>query len=186
MADAKSLGIQPERVKALNNRSIARGSYVIYWMQASQRAKYNHALEYAILKANELKLPLVVYFGLSDRFPEVNARHYQFMLEGLKETCAALADRRIPMVIRDESPEAGAVLMARKAAVVVTDRGYLRIQREWRLHAAENIDCAMWQVETDVVVPVEVASGGEQYSAATLRPKIKSQLYRYLARLEHE
>ena len=58
--------IQRERVKALNAKPVARGAYVLYWMQASVRSEYNHALEYAILEANELRQPVVVYFGLTD------------------------------------------------------------------------------------------------------------------------
>ena len=46
--------IQKERIKALKQKRNKRGRYVLYWMQASQRTEYNHALEYAILKANDL------------------------------------------------------------------------------------------------------------------------------------
>src|SRR4030042_1880246 len=80
----KTAMIQKERIRFLNERAIRKGHYVLYWMQASQRAEYNHALEYAVLKANELHQPLIVFFGLTDRFPEGNERHYTFMLEGLR------------------------------------------------------------------------------------------------------
>lgn len=69
--------IQKERLKGLNKKGIKDGKYVIYWMQASQRTEYNHALEYAISKANELNKPL-------------NERSYYFMLEGLKEVKACV------------------------------------------------------------------------------------------------
>ncbi|MCK7499792.1 MAG: hypothetical protein MZW92_62370 [Comamonadaceae bacterium] len=59
-------------------------------MQAAQRAEANHALEYAVRAANELRKPLVVLFTLTDAYPEANERHYAFMLEGLKETRGAL------------------------------------------------------------------------------------------------
>ncbi len=77
--------IQKERIKVLNKKDIKKGGYVLCWMQASQRAEYNHALDYAILKANELRQPIIFFFGLMDHFPEGNERHYVFMLEGLKE-----------------------------------------------------------------------------------------------------
>jgi deoxyribodipyrimidine photo-lyase len=77
--------IQKERIKALNKKEVKKGTYVLYWMQASQRAEYNHALEYAIIKANELRQPIIVFFGITDNFPEANERHYTFMMEGLKE-----------------------------------------------------------------------------------------------------
>jgi len=47
-----------ERVVQLNDKPVnARGRYVLYWMQMYKRAEYNHALGWAIQKANELKLP---------------------------------------------------------------------------------------------------------------------------------
>ena len=59
-------------------------------MQASQRTEYNHALEYAIIRANEIRKPVIVFFGITDIFPEANERHYTFMLEGLKEVKQSL------------------------------------------------------------------------------------------------
>ena len=46
--------IQEERVQHLNDEDLRNGDYVLYWMQSSQRAEYNHALEYAVQRANEL------------------------------------------------------------------------------------------------------------------------------------
>lgn len=103
---------------------------MVYWMQCSQRTEYNHALEYAIVKANELKKPLVVYFGLTDNFQEANEKHYYFMLEGLKEVKIELARRKINMIIRKISPESGALEISSFAALMVVDRGYLRIERK--------------------------------------------------------
>jgi deoxyribodipyrimidine photo-lyase len=51
-----------------------------------------------------LRKPLVVFFGITDRFPEANERHYYFMLEGLREVKASLEKRGIQMVVRHESP----------------------------------------------------------------------------------
>ena len=83
--------IQLTRIKSLNDEAICKGDYVLYWMQQSQRAAYNHALEYAAQQANKQERMLLVVFGLTDDYPEANLRHYTFMLEGLKETSAALA-----------------------------------------------------------------------------------------------
>jgi deoxyribodipyrimidine photo-lyase len=43
-------------------------------MQQSQRAEYNHALEYAIQQANKMGQGVVVVFGLMDDYPEANLR----------------------------------------------------------------------------------------------------------------
>ena len=78
--------IHPDRITPLNTKKIQRnGAYILYWMQASQRTRYNHALEYAIKQANQHKKPLLVFFGLTDTYPDANLRHYHFLLEGLQE-----------------------------------------------------------------------------------------------------
>jgi deoxyribodipyrimidine photo-lyase len=172
--------IEKSRIQSLNKNDLAKGMYVLYWMQASQRAEQNHALEFAVSKANELKQPIIAYFCLTDSFPEANKRHYHFMLEGLRETRETLHSRGIGMVIEKTSPETGVTKFAKKAILVVCDRGYLRIQKAWRQYVAEHITCPLLQVESDVTVPVETASGKEEYSAATLRRKLLPLLYQYL------
>jgi deoxyribodipyrimidine photo-lyase len=175
--------IHPERIRNLNKKSIQKGEFVLYWMQASQRAEYNHALEYAIRQANEQKLPVVTLFILTDRFPEANLRHYTFMLEGLKEVKARLEERGIFFVALKGSPDKEVAKVSRHASMVVADRGYLHIQREWRECVAEKAPCPVIQVESEVVVPVEEACPKEAYSAAVLRPKIHIHLRKYLVPL---
>lgn len=172
--------ILEERIKRLNDKGVVQAPYVVYWMQSSQRAEDNHALEYAISQANALEKPLLVYFGITDSFPEANERHYYFMLEGLKEVNAALAKRGIGMLIRHISPAKGALEIASFAALMVVDRGYLRVERQWREFLAQKAACPVIQVETNVIVPVEAASPKEEYSAYTLRLKLNKQLERFI------
>jgi deoxyribodipyrimidine photo-lyase len=176
--------VQHERIKLLNDRAAARGRFVLSWMQAAQRVECNHALEYAIGRANELALPVVVYFGLTEKYPEANERHYRFMLEGIAGVRDALGKRGIKLVVRAvSSPEKGAIELSKDAALVVVDRDYLRHTRAWRDVAAREMKCPLVQVETNVVVPVEEASPKEEYAAATIRPKIMKQLGRFMAPL---
>jgi len=172
--------IQQDRIQSLNEKPVRDRTYVLYWMQASQRTTMNHALEHAIRQANAREKPVLVFFGITDRFPEANERHYAFMLEGLREVASALADRTIRLAVLPVSPERGVLELAKDADLVVTDRGYLRIQRAWRSFAAQRLDCLLEQVESDAIIPVESASPKEEYSAATLRPKIRRLLDGYL------
>jgi deoxyribodipyrimidine photo-lyase len=176
--------IHPERVRSANKRDVRRGKYVLYWMQASQRAEVNHALEYAAERANELGLPLLAFFGITERFPEANLRHFKFMLEGLAETQSALAARGVRLVVWRRSPGAGALELSKNAALLVMDGGYLKVQREWRAGVARRAPCAAIEVEGDVVVPVQAASNKEEYSAATMRPKIRRRLAEFLVPLK--
>ena len=178
--------IQPERIKALNNKVLCNGKYVLYWMQAAQRTEYNHALEYSIRRANELKKPVLVSFGITDNWPEANLRHYYFMLEGLREVKRNLRSKGIQMVIQHESPDLSTIKLAKDAALVVVDAGQLRIQRKWRRNVAKQIACPLYEVETNLIVPVEEASSKENFSAGTFRPRITKKLDYYLVPLKHK
>jgi deoxyribodipyrimidine photo-lyase len=172
--------IQSSRIQLLNDRKPKNGAYVLYWMQQSQRAEFNHALEYAVQEANRLGQGVLVGFGLTDVYPEANLRHYTFMLEGLKETRASLAEQGIKMVIQQGSPADVALILGQKASLIVCDRGYLSHQKAWRTQVACSASCSVVQVESDVVVPLEVVSNKAEYAARTIRPKIHRQLDDYL------
>jgi deoxyribodipyrimidine photo-lyase len=172
--------IAAERVRALNDATARTGDYVLYWMQSSHRTEENPALVYAVERANHNNLPLVVYFGLFPSYPESSLRHFRFMLEGLGEVSRSLESLGIRFVLRAEPPDLGVIALADNAALVVTDRGYLKVHRAWYSTVATQCRCPLVQVEGNVVVPVEVASQKEEYSAATFRPKITRLLDRFL------
>ena len=176
--------IQDARIRQLNDRQPAEGDYVLYWMQQSQRAACNPALEYAIGAANRRGLPVVVGFGLMDAYPEANRRHYAFMLEGVQEVERTLTERRIGFVIRRGNPDDVAIDLAARAALVVCDRGYLSHQKQWRAAVAKAAPCRVVQVEGDVVVPVEEASDRHENAARTLRPKLHRLWATYLTGLD--
>jgi deoxyribodipyrimidine photo-lyase len=172
--------VAEERVRILNDATVRTGDYVLYWMQSSHRTEENPALRYAIERADQAHLPLIVYFGLWQSYPEASLRHFRFMLEGLAEVARSLESLGIRFVLRTESPDKGVCALAKNAAVVIADRGYLRQQQSWYRTVAEQCRCPLVQVEGNVVVPVEVASQKEEYSAATFRPKITRLLDRFL------
>ncbi|MBS3734841.1 MAG: deoxyribodipyrimidine photo-lyase [Phycisphaerae bacterium] len=177
--------IEPQRIQALNDAPVARDRRcVLYWMQASQRAGSNHALEHACRQADELKLPVVVCFALTDDYPDANERHYAFMLEGLTETAAQLEQRGVRFVLRRGRPPEVVADLAEKAALIICDAAYLRHQRQWRRQVARTADCRVERVEADVVVPVAVVSDKTEYAARTIRPRHRRHWERFLTPLE--
>ncbi len=176
--------IQADRVEFLNREDVREGDYVLYWMQRAQRATCNHALEYAIRAANDRGLPLLAGFGVTQRFPEGNTRSYAFMLEGLRETQQALRRRGVALIIKLQPPVDAVRDLGTDAALVVVDRGYLRVERRWRERVAERLPCQLVQVESDVIVPVETASDKQEYAAYTIRPKIQKHLDAFMVELE--
>lgn len=157
--------------------------YCLYWMQQSQRINYNHALCYAIELSNKYQLPLLVYFGLTDDFPEANERHYAFMLEGLTEVSKALEERGIGFHLVKTSPEVGIESYLKDASFLIMDKGYLKIQRKWREMVVEKASktsiSGVYELESDLIVPIEIASKKEEYAARTFRPKLHKYLDHY-------
>ena len=138
------------------------------------------------MQANNLGRHLLAFFGLTSEYPDANLRHYQFLIEGLRETQSRLKERGVDLVVEQVSPDRGAIRLSKGASMIVTDRGYLRIQREWRRSVAEKVSCPVVQIESDVVVPVETASPREEYAARTIRPKMNRVLDRFLVPIDPE
>jgi deoxyribodipyrimidine photolyase len=121
-----------DRIRLLNTNETKSGRYVLYWMQASQRTEYNHVLEYALFESKKLRKPLLVFFGITENFPEGNERHYRFMLEGLREVKSSLGGRGIEMTMRQESK-----LWPRSASLIAVAMLYGRKGLERRQAAAD-------------------------------------------------
>ncbi|WP_332448237.1 deoxyribodipyrimidine photo-lyase [Sphaerochaeta sp.] len=169
--------IDAQRIKHLNAQQVnPQGSYVLYWMQASQRVVQNEALSHAIATANSLRKPLVVYFGIAEAFNEANERHYRFLFEGLKDVQEGLLEQGISLWVYGNGVVEGLMQLAENVVALVTDCAYGRLEQSWRREVARRIPCAMVQVEANVIVPVETASLKEEYSAATLRRKIEPMI----------
>src|SRR5215211_6245753 len=176
--------IQQERVCQLNEKDVKDGDYVLYWMQEAQRAEYNYALEYAVRRANEIGLQLLVLFGLTADYPEANLRHYAFMLEGLRDVEEALQQRGIRFVVQTGSPDEVALEFSTRASMMVCDMSYMRPQKGWRQKVALEAHCLVTQVETEAVVPIELASDKRECAARTLRPKLQGHLDDFLSEFE--
>ncbi len=153
--------------------------YVLYWMQASQRFHFNPALHYAQWIAHQQGLPLLVYFGLWDDYPEAQLRHFHFMWEGLKELYQTSLKHGIKLLIRLENPLNGAIELSREAVWVVTDQGYLKHQKDWKNELEKAIDCPLSKVESDACVPVTLAYPKEAWQAGHLRRKLIAKLKPY-------
>jgi deoxyribodipyrimidine photo-lyase len=154
---------------------------IIYWMQQAQRVAYNHALSFAIDQANQRRIPLSVVFVLADDIPDANLRHYSFMLEGLFSTAKEIASIGLDFIIVFGDPVRILPVLAQPGTFLVTDTGYTSWQRDWRDKIGSVLpESCFCRIESDVVVPLRIASNKEEYAAATLRPKILRNLSEFL------
>lgn len=161
------------------------GKCVVYWMQRAQRGLDNHAVNLAVNIANELRLPLVVYFAAISNFPSANLRHYAFLQQGLPDIEHDLARRNIAFVMRRAPHESHErIFHDVEAAMVVGDENPMREPERWRQRLAKNLSIPFWTVDTDVVIPSKLIDKA-QYGAYTIRPRLYRLLPGYLVPYEN-
>lgn len=179
-----------ERVVQLNDKPINnKGRYVLYWMQMFKRTHANHSLIWAVRKANELNLPLVVYEGLKYYYPWASDRIHTFILEGVEEKrreFERLGIRYLFYLQQDaSSPKNTVARLARDAALIVTDDFPCFIIPEHNRRIAERAEIAVHAVDSNGVIPMSKFDK-EEYAAYTIRPKINKLLDRYLVPVPEE
>ena len=158
------------------------GAAVVYWMQRAQRASDNPALDVAVELANELRRPIVVFFGLNPFVAGANFRHYRFLAEGLADISEGLRKRRAGFVVRAHphhrlEPFLGEV----RPSILIGDENPLRQTERWREQVADRAAAPFWTVDADVVVP-SLLLETEQYAARTIRPRLHKRFDEFLVR----
>jgi deoxyribodipyrimidine photo-lyase len=156
------------------------GKCVVCWMQRSQRALDNPALEVAVKAANLLRKPCVVFFAPVPFYPRANLRHYRFLNQGIPSIAADLKKRGIGFVLR-RYPEHHLLKFCAEvsAALVIGDENPMREPEHWREVVANKIRVPFWTVDSDVIVPSKLLMK-EQYGAYTARPIIRRLLPEFL------
>lgn len=157
--------------------------YVLYWSQMNRRVPENHALAYAVTKANELELPLLMYEGLTCTYPHANDRIHTFMLENVPDFAAALkplgAGYCFYLRRRRKDPNDVLYQLARDAAMIVTDDYPTFIPARHNASVPHKIGIAYHAVDSSCIVPMNRLDKRE-YAAYTIRPKIHRLLPEYL------
>ena len=159
---------------------INAGEYILCWLRNSFRAVMNPSLNFSIDAANMLGQPAFVLITPGAGFASLLLRQYSFMMEGIAELSTSLAEKGIAAVIRMGDAAEELAAFGARASVVVTDSGYLRHEREMEKKAFTLLSCPFVTVESSTVVPLRALPGREEYSAATLRPRISRILHLYL------
>lgn len=168
-----------DRIIPLNRHEVnPKASFVLYWMQAAQRASANHALFYAAMEADRLGLALHSVFVLSE-YPKATTPQYRWMLQGLKKTASALRDAGIAFYILQGDPLTTMIEAAGEAALVVVDRSPSRWSVSIKQGLALSIQTRVVEVDGESLIPEAIASPKQEWSARTLRLKIDGAIDSY-------
>jgi deoxyribodipyrimidine photo-lyase len=173
-----------QRHRPLNHHTY-QGGPVLYWLSRDQRAQDNWALLAAQALALDRQAPLAVVFNLVPHFLQATYRHYDFMLRGLQETAARLAQHNIPFFLLQGEPAetVPAFLNRCRAGALVTDFDPLRLKRQWQDQVLKRIQIPCLAVDAHNIVPCWLASSKQEFAAYTLRPKIHRLLPDFLTDL---
>ncbi len=169
---------QRARIQIVNNVEVKTTKpFVAYWCYKTLRTQYNHSLQYAIYLANKHSMPLIAFCTVPTH--SLPQRQGVFALQGIENVCSSFVSCEIQCHVLFGHISASAAYMGNNAAAMIVDSVYLEEDKSIYQQMKAWTRCRIIQVESNVVVPLCVASNKEEYAAATLRPKIHTLLRDY-------
>ena len=165
-----SMPVNPRRVRTLHQGDVEKGP-VVYWMSRDQRVSDNWALTYAQELSDEHDSALAVAFCLTPKFLGATSRHYNFMLQGLREVENRLQALNIPFFLMQGDPghEIPDLLSEIEAGALVCDFSPLRQSREWKTAVANEIILPFYEVDAHNIIPCWSASPKQEWAAYSFR-----------------
>lgn len=147
------------RIRAVNRAAIvASGAYVIYWMIAQRRTRWNFALQHAAWHAQQLGKPLLVFEPLRIGHPWANDRLHRFVLDGMQDNAARLAAadvRYLPWIERASDTGRGLLAhLSARACVVVTDEYPTYFLPDMLARAGEVLPVRLEAVDAGGILPL--------------------------------
>jgi len=135
--------------------------FVLYWMLAARRTRWNFGLQRAVEQARELRKPLVVLEPLNADYRWACDRFHRFIIDGMQSNAARLRGKPVlyhPYV--EPAPGAGKgllVALARRACLVVTDDFPCFMLPTLVAAAASKVDVRLEKVDSNGLFPLRAA-----------------------------
>lgn len=145
---------------------------ICYIMYNSFRLQQNHAIQYGLDQAQPFD---ILMFHIREQNPKQN----EFLLEGIKNYTEVSVSGIESILFYED--EAQLIEHAKDYSHVVFDQPYLEEERAF-VHTIQSTlskKNTVIYVESNVMVPVKVASNKEEYAARTIRKKIWNKVHDY-------
>ena len=182
--------VPPSRIRALNTCPVnPRGDFILYWMIAARRTRWNFALQHAVNLCSDLQAPLLILEALDTDYPWANDRLHRFVLDGMAAT--ALSCRRAhaeyyPFVERTRGAGAGLVAeLSRHACAVVTDHFPAFLIPGVTQAAARQSAVRVEAVDSNGLIPLS-AHGRAFTMARSFRAFVQRELHNHLREFPDE
>ena len=179
--------IPAQRVEVLSKsgRKVHEGDYVVYWMVAHRRVRWNYSLQHAVYLAQRHKKGLIVLEALRLDYPWASQRTHRFIAEGMQDNAAALSDLNIryyPYIEGCLREGAGLLeALAARAIAVVTDLFPCFFLPKMQAKAAQVLSTPLHRVDSNGILPLAeservftTAASFRRHLQKTLRPHLNT------------
>jgi len=152
------------RITQANDAPVAPdGDFVLYWMTASRRTRWNFALQRAVEHGNALRLPLLVLEPLRAGYRWACDRFHRFVIDGMVDNQARLKRKGVafyPYVEPVDGAGQGLLqALAARAAVVVTDDYPTFFLPRMLRSVAPRLPVRLEVVDSNGLLPLRAAEG---------------------------
>lgn len=147
------------RIRTLNESSInSDGQFVLYWMIANRRIRYNFSLERAVELSEDLNRPLLIFEAIRCGYRWASDRIHRFILQGMKDNRAACRDLPVKYYcfVEDKKNSGSGLLetLAEKACAIVTDDFPCFFIPHMLKKVSQRIDVAFEAVDSNGLLPM--------------------------------
>ena len=168
------------RVHVVNDAPVRDdGDYVLYWMIANRRRRYNFALEHAAALARDHDKPLLVLEALRVGYRWASTRLHTFVVDGMAVNQRDFDDagvRYLAYLEREEGDGKGLLdALAARACVVVTDTFPCFFLPRMVAAVGERLDVSLVEVDANGLFPLR-ASDGSKKRAVDFRRLLQKKL----------
>ena len=173
------------RIQTCNHQAINHdGAFVLYWMIANRRTKWNFSLQHAIDHAKRLQRPLVILEALRCDYPWASDRLHSFVLDGMRDNasrCERSPVTYYPSVEPAKRQSRGLLeALAKHACLIVTDEFPCFFLPRMVAAAAKRVNVLMEKVDANGLLPL-CAADRVFTTAHSFRRFLQKQLPPHLA-----
>lgn len=178
------------RIQALNSAPVnEKGEFVLYWMIASRRTRWNFGLDRAVEWAEELNKPLVILEPLRCDYPWASHRLHRFILQGMNDNLESLRESQVlyyPYVERGRREGKGLLeALSSYCSVVVTDDFPGFFLPKMTRAAARKVSVLLETVDSNGILPLK-AAGRAFTTAYSFRRFLQKELPGHLSQRPKE
>ena len=113
-----------ERCIIRSNNVREHPSFVLHWMRTAIRLDECPTFDTAVHIASTKDVPLLIYHGIDERYPQASYRHHRFLLEGaadVADRAESLSVDHIVHVSRKGTRGPYLLDLAKESGLVITD-----------------------------------------------------------------